>query len=430
MSKEDTKQAWGHQRAVWDGARERVLLEVFDNIRQQPKLRTDRGLKARGWDIVAEEVNDRCKSTFNADQLRSKYARLMMDYELFKDVGGERGLSDKEWDSLIVDIPDSAKRLMLFKEAGFPHVDVCRRISIGRDNLVGVKQVKQAPHVRIPTLVAVKRSSGPIGEAPDTKKTRVNPEHTFSWGPHEEKLVLFLCWKAKVIREKSGEESTSYQVWFDATKELNQLCTTNFNEQQFKDIYLQLMQSYEQFKHVTGFNGDLETVAKTEQDWDKLIQDRPQFSLQLQRLKRAGGFPHVEVCSLIAGDKVIEGVEPASVNKFLVTGALQQSESKNKLNTESVKAVATAQAALSANALSQLLPEATTVESLPPLFDTTEQPDPAGAATATPTVSIAPAPAVPAVMTQELYDNLNMFLKTATAYLVMAIDNHNQESSK
>ncbi|KAG1711856.1 hypothetical protein DVH05_009098 [Phytophthora capsici] len=413
MSKEDLKHAWGHQRAVWDGTRERVLLEVFDNIRQQPKLRTDRGLKAKGWDKVAEEVNDRCKSTFNTDQLRSKYARLMMDYELFKDVGGERGLSDKEWDKLIVEIPDSAKRLMLFKETGFPHVDVCRRISIGRDTVVDVRQVKH-PHVRSPAVVTVKRSSEPMGETPDTKKARVNP------GQAEEKLVLFLCWRAKVDREKSGEKSTSDQVWLDATKELNQICKTNFNEQQFKDIYLQLMQSYEQFKHVTGFNGDLETEPTTEQDWDKLVQDRPQFSQQLQQLKRTGGFPHVEMCSLIAGDKVTEGVEPASVNEFLVTGVLQRSES-NKLNTDSVKAVATAQAALSANTLSQLLPDATTVETLPPPFDTNGQPDPAT------TIPIEPSPAVPTVMTQELHDNLNMFLKTATAYLVMAIDKHNQE---
>ncbi|KAK1947138.1 hypothetical protein P3T76_001148 [Phytophthora citrophthora] len=291
--KEDMKQAWGHQRAMWDGARERVLLEVFDNTRQQPKLRTDRGLKAKGWDKVAEEVNDRCKSTFNADQLKSKYARLMMDYELFKDVGGERGLSDKEWDKLIVEIPDSAKRLMLFKEAGFPHVDVCRRISIGRDTGVDVKQ----------PAMTVKRSSGPIGAASGTKKARANPGRYFSWGPREERLVLFLCWRAKVAREKSGEESTSDQVWLDATKQLNQLCKTSFNEQQFQDIYLQLMQSYEQFKQVTDFKGDLETVPKTEQDWDKLIQDRPQFSLQLQSLKRTGGFPHVEMCSRIAGTR-------------------------------------------------------------------------------------------------------------------------------
>ncbi|KAG7392270.1 hypothetical protein PHYPSEUDO_001374 [Phytophthora pseudosyringae] len=418
MSEEITKQVWGHQRAVWDVARESVLLEVFYKTRQDPALRTDRGLKVRGWNSVAEQVNDRCKSTFNVDQLRSKYARLMMDYELFQDVGGERNLSDKAWDKLILDLPENAKRLQLFKESGFPHDDVCRRISIEKDELAELKQEKASPQV------TMKRSSGPIGELPDAKRARMNAEQLFRWSPREEKLVLFLCWRAKVDREKSAEGETKPQVWSDVTKELNGLCKTKFNEEQFKNKYLQLMQSYEQSKHVTGFSGDIETTPNSDKDWDKLIADRPQFSLELQRLKEKGGFPHVEVCSLISGDKSIEQVEPASVTEFLVTGALQRSEVKSELNTESINAVATAQASLSANALSQLLPAAATAVAASELSDTTGQLGTA-AAVATPAAA-----AVPAVMTHELHDNFNMFLKTATAYLVMAINDHNQESSQ
>ncbi|KAF4036749.1 hypothetical protein GN244_ATG11465 [Phytophthora infestans] len=390
------KQAWGYQRAVWDHARERVLLDVFEKTRRDPKLRTDRGLKGLGWDSVAEQVNDRCKSTFNVDQLKSKYARLMMDSELFNDVGGKRNLSDEHWDQLILDMPDSAPRLSIFKKSGFPHCDICRRIAIERDELT------VSPR-GTPTTRTAKRSSGTIGQLSETKRARL-----FTWGPNEKKLVLFLCWKAKIEREKAqaSEEATKpQQVFLEATTELNKHCKTNFTEEQFKDKYLQLMQTYEQFKQLTGFSGDLDAFPKSDKDWDKLIQEHPENKQELEQLKKNGDFPHVELCSLIAGDNFSDEVELASVSEFLLTGTLQRSEVQDELNTESINAVAAAQA----STLSQLLP-ATAMAS-------TGQVDPlAGAA--------------PATMTQELHDNLNMFLKTATAYLVMAINDHNQGANK
>ncbi|KUF95121.1 hypothetical protein AM588_10010090 [Phytophthora nicotianae] len=375
------KQAWGYQRAVWDHARERVLLDVFEKTRRDPKLRTDRGLKSGAGTllpnrltIVARAPSTLVRSANN--QLKSKYARLMMDYELFKDVGGERNLSEEIWDQLIVDMPDSAARLSIFKKSGFPHCDVCRRIAIERDE-------------GIPT---VKRPIGTIAELPDTKRRQLvhsgarKSSRLFTWGPREEKLVLFLCWKAKVKREKTkdnDEVTKPKQVFLDATNELNLLCKTNFTEDQFKGKYLELMHGYEQFNKVTGFSGDLDTVPKSDADW-------------------TSSFKSIQRSS--------DGMEPASANEFLVTGALKRSEVGNELNTESVNAVAAAQATLSANTLSQLLPA--TATTLP-----TGQHDPAAAA-------------MPAFMTQELHDNLNMFLKTATAYLVMAINDHNQESNK
>jgi hypothetical protein len=59
------KQVWGQQRAVWDLAKERVLLEVFEQTRHDGVMRTDRGLKSRGWSRVAEDMNKRCGTTFN-----------------------------------------------------------------------------------------------------------------------------------------------------------------------------------------------------------------------------------------------------------------------------------------------------------------------------------------------------------------------------
>ncbi|POM67100.1 Hypothetical protein PHPALM_16954 [Phytophthora palmivora] len=399
------KQSWGQHRAVWDLSKEQVLLDAFDKTRQNPALRTDRGLKARGWDHVAEQVNDRCKSTFNVDQLKSKSARLMMDYELFKDVGGERSISDEDWDKYILEMPENAKRLQVFKESGFPHVDVCRRIASGKDELT---DKTGSPHARV-----VKRSIPMFSEVPDAKKACINAEPVFSWGPREEKLLLFLSWRAKIDREKSGEQSTRQQVWIESAKELNNVCKTNFDENQFKEKYVELMHSYANFKGATGFSGDLEMVPKTDKEWDQLIQDRPKFSPELQRLKKTGGFQHVDVCSLIAGDQPTDEVEPASVNEFLVTGALRQTEVKNDLNTQSVNAVASAQASLSTTTLSQQLPAAA---------NSTTQPSGSTGSVST------QGSTTPAVMTQELHDNLNMFLKTATAYLVMLINDRNHEN--
>ncbi|OWZ23989.1 hypothetical protein PHMEG_0001024 [Phytophthora megakarya] len=406
---ESAKQTWGQHRAVWDLSRERVLMDVFDKTRLDPALRTDRGLKARGWDHLAEQFNDRCKSTFHVDQLRSKANRLMMDYELFKDVGGERSLSDKDWDKLILDMPDNANRLQMFKKSGFAHVDVCRHISRGKDELTESQQrlERQSPHAPVPA----KRTLLPYNKSPEPKRTRVNVKPEFSWGPREEKLLLFLCWRAKLDRVKSVDEGNKPQVWLETAKELNNICKTNFDDDQFKSKYVELMQLYDQFKRATGFLGDLETVPKTDKEWTQLLQDRPQCSVELQQLQKSGGFPHVEVCSLIAGDQSTEDVEPASVNEFLVTGVLKRTEVKDDLNTESVNTVASAQASLAADILSQQLPETNTTGSENE-------------------ATVLEAVAAPAGMTQQLHDNLNMFLKTSTAYLVMLINDHNQQSDK
>jgi hypothetical protein len=71
--------------------------------------------------------------------------------------------------------------------------------------------------------------------------------------------------------------------------------------EQVKDKYLELMQVYDQFKRATGFPAHLERPPKGDEDWNLLLQSRPQFSEELQRLKNMGGFPHIEVSSLIAG---------------------------------------------------------------------------------------------------------------------------------
>ncbi|KAG3120513.1 hypothetical protein PI124_g2430 [Phytophthora idaei] len=404
----------GARRAAWEPATEQTLLELFEKARQDPELRTGRGVKSRAWADIVTELNNRCKTSLFIDQLKSKYARLMMDYELFKEVGGEDSLSNEQWDELMDARPEHASRFRQFKEHGCAHVDICRRIAATKEETEGTPGRKPKAE-RNPRT---KRATRSDGVQPDPKKARTGE----GWTVREEKLLLFLCWKAKNDREVFGDEGLKPQGWTDVTTELNKFSTANFNEKEVKDKYVDLMQRYNQFKIATGFSGDLSMNPKDEMDWERLIRERPGHYTKLEKLKESGGFPFVEVCSLIKGDTPPNGMGPASTTDFLATGALQlPAPTPIPSQTQSAHAIASAQASLSASALSYLLPAAANLVTAMTPSAANEQSE---GAEAIPGVS---APGTPAVFSQELHDNLNMFLKTATAYLVMLINDHNAQ---
>ncbi|ETI34414.1 hypothetical protein L914_18308 [Phytophthora nicotianae] len=398
------------RRAAWEPVTEQTLLELFEKARQDPDLRTSRSIKARAWADIVTELNNRCKTSLFLDQIKSKYTRLMIDYDLFKEVGGENSLSDEQWDELIEARPEHAARFRQFKELGCAHVDICRRIAASKEEAEATPGRKPKAERKPRT----KRATRSDGVQPDPKKARSGD----GWSLREEKLLLFLCWKAKNDREVFGEEGLKPQGWTDVTTELNKFSTANFNEKEVKEKYMDLMQRYNQFKIATGFSGDLSTTPKDEMDWERLIRERPGHYSALERLKDSGGFPFVEACSLIKGDTLPNGMGPTSTSEFLETGALQlPAPAPIPSQTHSAHAIASAQASLSANALSYLLPAtANLVTSTAPSAANGQSEG------AIPGVS---APGTPAVFSQELHDNLNMFLKTATAYLVMLINDHN-----
>ncbi|KAL3674399.1 hypothetical protein V7S43_000354 [Phytophthora oleae] len=439
----------GGRRAAWQPAMERALLEQFEKARQELELRTGRGIKARAWSDIVTELNKRYTTSFAVgkqhevictssdlklshayvvaniltDQIKSKYARLMSDYDVFKEVGGVEGsLTNKDWQELIAKRPEHASRFRQFKQHGCAHIDICRRIAATKpepeDGPAAQKQRRS------------KRTAQPDNDQQDAKKARVEADNG-EWSHLEEKLLLFLCWKAKNDREVFGDEGLKPQGWMDVTEELNKFSTANFNEKEVKDKYVELMQRYSQFKIAAGFSGDVQSIPKSEMDWERLIRERPGHYAQLEKLKEAGGFPHAEVCCLIKGDTAPNGMGPANTRDYLATGALQiPAPVPIRSQAQSAHAIASAQASLSANALSYLLPAtANLVTSMAPPaangegpLDAAGQPNVVGAV---PAVGIAPG--APAVFSQELHDNLNMFLKTATAYLVMLINDHNQE---
>jgi hypothetical protein len=167
----------------------------------------------------------------HADQLKSKHARLMMDYELFKDVGGERSLSDQVWDKLILDMPENAKRLRQFKDEGFPHADGCRRISIAKETLRAVKQAKPAA-TTVAAVTTVKRPSALDAELPEPKRVEIGSESEAAliWTTEEEEMLLFLCWKEKSDREKLPKDGVERKVWHEVTAEMNTHFKTNLSK--------------------------------------------------------------------------------------------------------------------------------------------------------------------------------------------------------
>ncbi|KAL3674400.1 hypothetical protein V7S43_000354 [Phytophthora oleae] len=283
----------GGRRAAWQPAMERALLEQFEKARQELELRTGRGIKARAWSDIVTELNKRYTTSFAVDQIKSKYARLMSDYDVFKEVGGVEGsLTNKDWQELIAKRPEHASRFRQFKQHGCAHIDICRRIAATKpepeDGPAAQKQRRS------------KRTAQPDNDQQDAKKARVEADNG-EWSHLEEKLLLFLCWKAKNDREVFGDEGLKPQGWMDVTEELNKFSTANFNEKEVKDKYVELMQRYSQFKIAAGFSGDVQSIPKSEMDWERLIRERPGHYAQLEKLKEAGGFPHAEVCCLIKG---------------------------------------------------------------------------------------------------------------------------------
>ncbi|KAG7392269.1 hypothetical protein PHYPSEUDO_001373 [Phytophthora pseudosyringae] len=401
---------------------EQALLELFEKARQDPELRTGRGVKSRVWVDIVTELNSRFETSFVVDQIKSKYARLMTDYELFTEVGGEGSLSDEDWSKLTAAQPEHASRFRQFKEHGCAHIELCRRIAASKVEAEGTPVGRKPKAERKPRAKRATRSDDAL---PELKRTRVGVyRDSLEWSHLEEKLLLFLCWKAKNDREVFEEEGLKPQGWTDVTAELNKFCTANFNEKEIKDKYVELMQRYSQFKIATGFAGDLGAIPKDEMDWERLIRERPGHYTELEKLKDVGGFPYAEVCSLIKGDTPPNGTGPTSTSDFLATGALQlRAPAPIPSQAQSAHAIASAQASLSASALSYLLPATANLVTgmAPPATNghNGSQPESPGA--------IPGAPVAPAVFSQELHDNLNMFLKTATAYLVMLINDHSQK---
>ncbi|KUF95130.1 DnaJ subfamily A member 1 [Phytophthora nicotianae] len=320
-----------------------------DSANQQAPAQPEHDMfGARAWADIVTELNNRCKTSLFLDQIKSKYTRLMIDYDLFKEVGGENSLSDEQWDELIEARPEHAARFRQFKELGCAHVDICRRIAASKEEAEATPGRKPKAERKPRT----KRATRSDGVQPDPKKA--------AGGEAAAVPVL----EGKNDREVFGEEGLKPQGWTDVTTELNKFSTANFNEKEVKEKYMDLMQRYNQFKIATGFSGDLSTTPRTRWTGSGLSANVRDITRHLKDSR-----------TLVASrDTLPNGMGPTSTT----TANLVTSTAPSAANGQSEGAI--------------------------------------------PGVS---APGTPAVFSQELHDNLNMFLKTATAYLVMLINDHN-----
>lgn len=69
-----------------------------------------------------------------ADQLKSKYVRIMQEFDLFQSVSQFLGpiksaADEKAWEKLLNDRPKNAPQLRQFRENGFAHAAICKRIA-------------------------------------------------------------------------------------------------------------------------------------------------------------------------------------------------------------------------------------------------------------------------------------------------------------
>ncbi|KAF4042102.1 Myb/SANT-like DNA-binding domain [Phytophthora infestans] len=79
------------QRATWTEIQDFDLLNKFFDARNERELATDTGIKIKAWNILVAELNTMHKRKLSKDQYKSKFARLMHDYDLYKHIRSLRG---------------------------------------------------------------------------------------------------------------------------------------------------------------------------------------------------------------------------------------------------------------------------------------------------------------------------------------------------
>ncbi|KAG7387982.1 hypothetical protein PHYPSEUDO_013234 [Phytophthora pseudosyringae] len=117
------------QRATWKRSQERLLLQCYLGARNDATLRSDKGIKSKGW---AHDVSRLAQDGVAAskDQCKTKYSRIMYEqHDTVKRLKGMSGagwnseiqapfLRDEVWDNLSKTQPRNASLLKCFREEG------------------------------------------------------------------------------------------------------------------------------------------------------------------------------------------------------------------------------------------------------------------------------------------------------------------------
>jgi hypothetical protein len=141
-------------RRSWTREEETLLLQHYFRARNDASLRKDKGIKAKAWTLIitriAEDgvVADKgafvsiihvvwyVQLTIRLDQCRSKYSRLMSEYDVYKrlcDLSGAGWcsetnaptLDEEGWATLAQAPPRNAALYKRFRAEGFVHASIC-----------------------------------------------------------------------------------------------------------------------------------------------------------------------------------------------------------------------------------------------------------------------------------------------------------------
>ncbi|KAF4147763.1 Myb/SANT-like DNA-binding domain [Phytophthora infestans] len=97
------------------GTKTKAAKEKFLDARNERELATDKGIKSKAWHMLVAALNRMHKRKLSKDQYKSKFVRLMHDYDLYKSfcslTGAGMGsdtpptLDDDVWEHLMASKP-------------------------------------------------------------------------------------------------------------------------------------------------------------------------------------------------------------------------------------------------------------------------------------------------------------------------------------
>ncbi|KAF4039128.1 Myb/SANT-like DNA-binding domain [Phytophthora infestans] len=127
-------------RASWTEMEEHDLLDKFLDARNDRSMATDKGIKSKAWSTLVSALNKKHGRNLEKGQYKSKYTRLMQDYDLYKYITSLSGvgvcpdtgkpmMDDDVWGQLLESKPKQRAKLTAFRQNGFPHATICSLIA-------------------------------------------------------------------------------------------------------------------------------------------------------------------------------------------------------------------------------------------------------------------------------------------------------------
>ncbi|KAG7386524.1 hypothetical protein PHYPSEUDO_015534 [Phytophthora pseudosyringae] len=122
-------------RRSWTREEETLLLQHYFRARNDASLRSDKGIKSKAWRLIITRIAED-GVVADKDQCRSKYSRLMSEYDVYKrlcDLSGAGWcsetnaptLDEEGWAALAQAQPRNAVLYKRFRAEGFVHASIC-----------------------------------------------------------------------------------------------------------------------------------------------------------------------------------------------------------------------------------------------------------------------------------------------------------------